>query len=177
MRLFKLFIITMGLLLSSSAQSPAPVQPTDPLASIYWLTGGTWVAEMKDAQGIVQTRIENRIRRSENGHLIKFVTTFVSHNKPEVHYEGIYAYDPASKRISYWYTGNDGDLTSGYVTADGNTFTHDFDIAHMNGKVDKLRSVIVRDGDNAYNWNVLSQKNGTWAELFHLRYVREKSGD
>src|SRR6266481_3795682 len=91
--------------------TPKPPEPS-PLTQISWLTGGTWVAEVKDEKGIA-TRIENRIRWSENGQLIKFITTFITHNKPEVHYEGIYAWDPAKKQISFWYTDSDGNLTQG----------------------------------------------------------------
>src|SRR3989442_15956955 len=97
---YKAGAILCALILSItvSAQNtpkPAPKTPEpSPLSQISWLTGGTWGAEVKDEKGIA-TRIENRIRWSENGQLIKFITTFISHNKPEVHYEGIYAWDPA----------------------------------------------------------------------------------
>lgn len=141
--------------------------------SLLPLTGGTWVAEIKDEQG-TPMRIENRMRWSENGQLIKFITTFIAHNKPDVHYEGIYAWDPAKKQISFWYTDKDGNLTQGTAAMSGETLTQDFDISNVGGRVDKLRSVIVRDGSDAYNWNVSAPKDGKWAELFHLRYAREK---
>lgn len=68
-------------------------------------------------------RIEKRIRWSDNKHLIKFATTFISHNKPEVDYEGIYAWDPAKKQISFWYTDKDGNLTVGTAALNGETLT------------------------------------------------------
>ena len=166
------------LLLASAAtlvsQTPAKLLEPTPLNQIAWLTGGTWVAEIKDPQGALATRIENRIKWSENKQLITFATTFISHNKPEVHYEGIYAWDPAKKRISFWYADKEGNLTQGVAAMTGDTLTQDFDILNTNGRDDKLRSLIVRDGTDSYNWNVSAQKDGQWAELFHLRYVREK---
>ncbi|MCU1309449.1 MAG: hypothetical protein JWO20_574 [Candidatus Angelobacter sp.] len=157
----------------SAQNTPKPPEPS-PLIQISWLTGGTWVAEIKGEPGAVTTRIENRIRWSENGQLIKFVTTFISHNKPEVHYEGIYAWDPVKKQISFWYSDNEGNLTQGTAAMVGETLTQDFDIAHMNGRVDKLRSLIVRDTPDSYQWNVSAPKEGKWAELLHLHYTREK---
>jgi hypothetical protein len=155
----------------SAQTAPKPPEPS-PLNQISWLTGGTWVAEVKDNQG-TSTRIENRIRWSENGQLIKFITTFISHNKPEVHYEGIYAWDPAKKQISFWYTDQDGNLTQGTAAMAGETLTQEFDIMHLNGRTDKLRSLIVRDTPDSYQWNVSGPKDGKWAELLHLRYIRE----
>jgi hypothetical protein len=156
-----------------SAQTPTKPPEPSPLTQISWLTGGTWVAEVKDEKGI-DTRIENRIRWSENGQLIKFITTFISNNKPEVHYEGIYAWDPAKKQIAFWYTDKDGNLTAGTAAMSGETLTQDFDIIHTNGKADKLRSLIVHDTPDSYQWNVSAPKEGKWVEVFHLRYAREK---
>jgi uncharacterized protein YndB with AHSA1/START domain len=139
------------------------------------MKGGVWVSEMKDATGTVVTRIETRIRGSENGQLIKFTTTFVEHNHPLLQYEGVYLYDPQSKQIQFYYTDSDGNYTHGHAAFSGVTLTQDFDIVQVNGQADTLRSLVVRDGDDAYNWNVMSKKSGEWKEIFHLRYVREKA--
>src|SRR5438105_3915835 len=168
--LLALLLNAASLFAQSAAKQPEPT----PLNQIGWLTGGTWVAEIKDTQGAVATRIENRIGWSENKQLIKFATIFISHNKPEVHYEGIYVWDPAKKQISFWYTDQEGNLTQGTAAMSGETLTQDFDIIHTNGKADRLQSLIVRDTPDSYNWNVSAQKNGQWAELFHLRYTREE---
>lgn len=151
---------------------PAPAM--NPLDAIAWLKGGTWVAEVKDKNGSVGTRIETRICGSENGRLIKFTTTFISHNKPDLHYEGVYLFNPQSKQIEFYYTDPDGNFTRGHAVFADKTLTQDFDIIHMDGQADTLRSLIVRDGENAYTWNVMTNKTGEWKEIFHLRYVREQ---
>ena len=161
-----LLAASIGLFAQPPAKSPGP------LNQIAWLTGGTWVAELKDDQG-VPLRIENRMRWSDNGQLIKFVTTFISHNKAEVHYEGIYAWDASRKQISFWYTDREGNLTQGTAAMAGETLTQDFAITHLNGNSDKLRSLIVRDAPDSYAWSVMGQKDGSWNEIFHLRYTRE----
>ena len=157
------------------AQTPPAAPTINPLDDIAWMKGGTWVAEIKDKDGNVTTRIESRVRGSENGHLIKFTTVFVEHNRPHLQYEGVYLYDPASKQIEFYYTDSEGNFTRGHAAFSGVTLTQDFDIVHANGQADTLRSLVVRDGDNAYNWNVMSNKTGDWKEIFHLRYQREKS--
>src|SRR5437016_6193858 len=160
-----------------AAQPESKSNAANPLDDIAWMKGGTWVAEVKDKEGNVATRIETRIRGSENGHLNKFTTTFIERNRPHLQYEGVYLYDPANKWIAFYYTDSEGNFTRGHAAFANGTLTQDFEIVHANGQADTLRSLVVRDGENAYNWNVMSKKSGDWAEIFRLRYVREKSGD
>jgi hypothetical protein len=167
---------------STIAKPPAgmaPVSALNPLDAIAWMKGGTWVAEMKDKNGKVTTRVETRIRGSENGHLMKFTTVFVENNHPHLQYEGVYMYNPQSKQIEFYYTDSEGNYTRGHAAfADATrTLTQDFDIVHTNGQADTLRSLVVRDGDDAYNWNVMSNKSGEWKEIFHLRYARERGAE
>jgi hypothetical protein len=164
----------VGIATAQSTDSKATPQPaSSPLDDIAWMKGGTWVAEVKDKDGNVATRIETRIRGSENGHLNKFTTTFIEHNRPHLQYEGVYLYDPANKWIAFYYTDSEGNFTRGHAAFANGTLTQDFDIVHANGQADTLRSLVVRDGENAYNWDVLSKKTGDWKEIIHLRYVRE----
>ncbi len=170
-------LVLLAVIVASStlagAQAPPKTAETSSLHQLDWITGGAWVAELKDERG-EPLRIENRMRWSENGQLIKFITTFISHNKPEVHYEGVYAWNPSTKQISFWYTDREGNFTQGTAVMSGNTLTQDFEIFHNNGRGDKLRSLIVRDTPDSYNWNVSSVKDDKWNEIFHLRYTREK---
>jgi hypothetical protein len=182
-----IFLAGLALLATASAQQSksAPQQPASqiseapasPLDAIAWLKGGAWVAELKDKDGAAATRIESRVRGSENGRLIKFTTTFISHNKPDLHYEGVYLYNPQAKQIEFYYTDTEGNFTRGHAAFADGRLTQDFEIIHMNGQAETLRSYVVRDGDNAYNWNVMSNKTGEWKELLHLHYVREGPAD
>ena len=178
-------LATLVIMAPAQAQPPStiakppreltPAEPPNPLEAISWMKGGVWVAEIKDKDGAVATRIETRIRGSENGHLIKFTTIFVEHNRPHLQYEGVYLFNPAQKQIDFFYTDSEGNFTRGVGSMSGDTLTQEFNIIHTNGQVDTLRSLVVRDGENAYNWNVMSKKTGEWKELLHLRYVREGS--
>ncbi|HZD32017.1 MAG TPA: hypothetical protein VE779_10205 [Candidatus Angelobacter sp.] len=56
--------------------------------------------------------MENHITWAPNHQAIQFVTDFNA--KP--HYNGFYAYDPAKKTITFYYTSEEGQLTVGTAT-------------------------------------------------------------
>ena len=170
-----LLALLLALILGSSlaAQSntaPAPAAP-DPLSAMAWFVGGTWTSDVKDTSDGTVTHVEERIRWSPNHQEIVFNVDF--NGKP--HYDGFYAFNPATKKIDFYYTSSEGELTIGTVTPDpdGKTFHQEFDIMHTNGTIGHLRSTLVRDGDNAYGFSVLMQKNGEWQQVFHIRYERK----
>ena len=165
--------LTMTLLnvnLPAQTTAPAAASP-DPLSAIAWFVGGTWTSDVKDSSDGSVTRVEERIRWSPNHRAIVFNVDF--NGKP--HYDGFYAFNPATKKIDFYYTNSEGELTIGGVTpdADGKTFNQEFDIMHMNGKTGHIRSTVVRDGDNAYWFSVFMPKDGDWQQVFHIRYERK----
>ena len=155
------------------AQSKPPAVPNadETLSPVVWLVGGTWVADVKDASDGTETHIENKIRWAPNHQAIEFVATF--NGKP--HYNGFYAYDPAAKSVGFYYTSSEGELTIGTATADsdGKTVHQDFDITHSDGKTGHLRSTLTRDGNDAYWFAVSMQKDGQWAEVLRIHYLRK----
>jgi len=155
--------------LNCAAQQPAP--KASPLEPVTWLVGGTWVSDVKDPQDGSVTHVENKIDWAPNHQAIEFYTRF----NGEPHYNGFYAYNAASKKISFYYTSSNGQLTIGTATPDpgGKTIQQEFDITQPDGKVGHVRSTIVRDGDNAYWFTVFLQKNGEWSPEFKIRYERK----
>lgn len=155
------------------AQAPAsPAQTVDsPLAPVAWLVGGTWMTDVKDPQDGTVTHVENHITWAPNHQAIQFVTDF--NGKP--HYNGFYAYDPAKQSINFYYTSEAGQLTIGTSTPDpdGKTLHQEFDVIQPKGRTDHLRSTIVRDGNDAYQFTVLEQRNGEWKQMFQITYKRK----
>jgi hypothetical protein len=155
------------------AQTNTPAAPVklEPLSAMAWFVGGTWTSEVKDDQDGSVTHVAERIRWSPNHQAIVFNVDF--NGKP--HYDGFYAYNPATKKIDFYYTNSEGELTIGTVTpdSDGKTFHQEFDIMHVNGNTGHVRSMLVRDGDNAYWFSVLMNRNGEWQQVFHIRYERK----
>lgn len=154
--------------LSAFAQEK-PAQPS-PLEPVAWFVGGTWVSDVKAPEGKI-THVENKIRWAPNHQAIEFLTRF----NGQPHYNGFYAYNAATKTINFYYTSSEGDLTIGTAVpdSDGKTLHQDFDLTSATGKVTHIRSTIERDGDNAYWFTVLLQKDGEWSPEFKIHYERK----
>jgi hypothetical protein len=154
------------------AQVPVPAKGAQsPLAPVAWLTGGTWVTDIKSPQDGSVTHVENHITWAPNHQAIQFVTEF--NGKP--HYNGFYAYDAAKAAIRFYYTAENGDLTIGTTTPDldGKTLRQEFDIIHCSGTTDHVRSTVVRDGEDEYQFTVFVQQNGQWKQIFQITYKRK----
>lgn len=168
---FCLVVIALGS--TAVAQAPtATKSPDSPLAPVAWLIGGTWTSDVEDLQDGSVTHVESHITWAPNHQAIQFVTDF--NGKP--HYNGFYAYDPVKKSINFYYTSEEGQLTIGTATpsSDGKTLGQEFDVMQPIGKTQHVRSTIVRDGNNAYDFSVfLQDKAGEWAQAFKIRYERK----
>ena len=161
-----------ALALNCAAQTKAEAPKPSPLEPVAWLVGGTWVSDIKDPKDGSVTHVENTIEWAPNHQAIQFLTRF--NGKP--HYNGFYAYNAASKKISFYYTNSEGQLTIGTAVpdADGKTLNQDFEIIQPDGRTGQVHSTIVRDGDNAYWFTVFLQKNGEWSPEFKIRYERKQ---
>ena len=164
-------MIATGQLFAQVKPAAPPQAPQDPLAPVAWFVGGDWVSEVKDNSDGSVTHVDNRIRWSPNHQAIVFNVEF--NGKP--HYDGFYAYNPASKKIEFFYTNSEGQLTIGTATpdADSKTLHQEFDIMHPDGTTEHLRSTIERDGNDAYWFSVLMSKSGNWEQVFRIHYVRK----
>jgi len=162
-----LMLALVGGCAAQAKPEPAKASTLDPIS---WLTGGTWVTDIKDPKGSV-THVENAIRWAPNGQAIGFLTKF----NGQPHYNGFYAYNAATKTIGFYYTSSEGDLTIGTAIpdADGKTLRQDFDLTDATGKISHIRSTVLRDGDNAYWFTVFLEKNGEWSPAFKIRYERK----
>jgi len=168
-----LLVLLVTLAGSALAQSKPPASPNadETLAPVAWFVGGTWVSEVKDPSDGSVTHVENRMRWAANHQAVEFNVDF--NGKP--HYDGFYAYNPATKTIAFYYTSSEGELTVGTATPDpdGKTLHQEFDIMHSDGKTGHLRSTVARDGNDAYWLTLFVQKNGEWTQVFRIRYERK----
>jgi hypothetical protein len=166
--LFAAFLLLCAF--SAFAQQKTEPVKSSPLDPVVWLVGGTWVTDIKSPDGKT-THVENNIGWAPNHQAIEFLTKF----NGEPHYNGFYAYNAATKKIGFYYTSSAGDLTIGTAVpdADGKTLQQDFDVTSANGKVQHIRSTIVRDGDNAYWFTVFLLKESEWSPEFKIHYERK----
>lgn len=168
-----LWMLLASMASSAVAQSqPAAKTSGSPLAPVAWFVGGTWTSDVKDPDDGSVTHVENHITWAPNHQAIQFVTDF--NGKP--HYNGFYAYDPAKKTINFYYTSEEGQLTIGTATPDGDgkILRQEFDVMQPTGATQHIRSTIARDGNDAYDFSVfLQNKAGDWVPLFKIRYERK----
>jgi hypothetical protein len=162
------------LVLSIISTVPATSQTQTPLDDFAWLVGGTWIAEVKPAEGKAPLRIESTCRWSENKRQIQFVTHFITPDSDIARYEGFYAWHPGKQKVAYWYTDEKGNFSEGTAAPQGEIV--EFELANISatGQVMPIRSEIRREGADAYSWKAYIQKDGEWTEAVSLRYVRRK---
>ncbi len=164
-------LLSSVMALNCAAQSKLDPAKPSPLEPVAWFVGGTWVSDVKDPGDGSVTHVENKIDWAPNHQAIEFFTKF----NGQPHYNGFYAYNPATKTIGFYYTNSEGELTIGTATpdSDGKTLHQDFDISHVDGRVSHVRSSIVRDGNDAYWFTVFLQKDSEWVQAFKIRYERK----
>lgn len=161
-----LFALCLFASLPLTAQETKAVTAS-PLSSIEFLVGD-WHATAAPPDR-KPTEIDNHIYWSENHAAIYFVTRF----NGQPHYSGMYAYDPATKEIAFWYVDTDGNSTQGTARAKGKRLIQEFTNSHPDGKQEKLHSFVDRaSDDNGYHWQVL--REGTTEPLIQLDYKRVK---
>lgn len=166
-----LVVTAVGFNAAAQSQTAAN-NAANALAPVAWLIGGTWTSDVKAPGDTAVTHVESHIKWAPNHQAIQFVTDF----NGKAHYNGFYAYDPVKKTITFYYTSTEGQLTIGTATpdADGNTLRQEFDTMQPAGTTQHIRSTIVRDGNNAYDFSVyLPDKTGEWAQAFKIRYERK----
>lgn len=146
-------------------------EPDRHLGPIAWMVGGTWATDVKPPNGPA-TRVENRLRYAPNNRAIEFNTDF----NGQSHYFGFYAWDPARKVISFWYTSAEGELTIGTVIPDPDrkTLHLEFTVNGPDGNPQELRSTIAADSDDFYLFTAFNKSKGAWVQLFQTRYDRQK---
>jgi hypothetical protein len=87
--------------------------------------------------------------------------------------ESIYRWDPRARRIRYDYYASDGGHSSGSVeaTPTGLNFPDDLYVG-ANGATLNLRTVHVRDGEGYRATSSARQPDGTWREMWTMRFTR-----
>lgn len=162
----RLLVLLVALTFSIGALAQQPKTSDNALAPIEWLVGD-WHATATSPEG-KSVRVDNHIYWSETHTAIFFVTRF--DGKP--HYSGMYAYDPGTKQIGFWYVDTDGNFTQGTTRAEGTKLIQDFATAKAEGTKQELHSSIERKTDgNSYHWQVW--RDDPSKILIQLDYVKK----
>ena len=112
--------------------------------------------DVKDPGDGAVTHVKNHITWAPNHQAIQFVTDF--NGKP--HYNGFYAYDPVKKTINFYYTVGGRPTHHWHRHARCRRQDAAPGIRHDACRLattQHIRSTIVRDGNNAYDFSVFLQ--------------------
>jgi len=169
-------ILSLVTLLPARATDPSP-PPTaqakkSPFEPIAFLVGGVWRGELPPGPNDTPISIEMRAEWLLNHQGIGFNSTYVGNDSRMPYASGSYFWNAAKQRLVFFYSDNEGGLTEGTVTLEGNALWHDFTITNVRGKVDKARAIITALTPDAYSNEIMLEKNGAWQKVVTVRYER-----
>ena len=169
-------LCALALLAIFAAAPPAKSQEQseNPLDQIAWMVGGKWQADGDQGPDGKPFHVEWSAHWGANHRTIDFAVSFLTDGKLVPEYNGLYAYNPAKKKVIFVYTDKEGNLTEGDAEISGERQEMEFDIIGTDGATHPFRSTVVRTGSDAYDWNVQNQKNGDWTVMFALKYKRTR---
>ena len=165
--------------LAALVAAPRPALPQqaaeNPLDQLAWMVGGTWKADGEKGPDGKPFHVEWSCRWGDNHRILEFTTRFLINGRLVPVYEGLYAWHPGKKKLIFVYTDNEGNLTEGAATMTGDHLEQEFDIVGVDGVAHPYRSTIIRRGPDDYDWDVSSQKDGAWTQMFALKYKRNRT--
>ena len=166
--------ISLTLILAAAVPAKAQGPAGNPLNQLAWMVGGKWQADAAKGPDGKPFHAEWKCRWGANHRTLNFTVWFRTDGRLVPVYTGLYAWNPAKKKLIFVYTDNEGALTEGGVVVDGNRLEQYFHIIGTDGVSRPYRSTIMRRGQDSYDWNVQSQKDGAWIPMFTLQYKRSR---
>ena len=153
------------MMLAQAAPKPAAAPP-DPLAVVAWMAG-TWHGEIKAPGGEV-TSVDMQLKRTLDGHVISFDTSF----NGSLQYEGQFAYDAVRKQIVFAYGGADGGWVEGNVQPQPEFLLWDFNVHESDGSSGHYQVHVHQDGADDFTWALFRPNGDGWAPMFQIKYHR-----
>lgn len=152
----------------NAALGQGGAKPGDPLASIAWLAGGVWRAEVPSPTGSGTTKIEQKMERTLGGRVMRFETSFDGTQE----YQGFFAYDATKKKVVFSYPSASGDVTNGEVAEGTGEVLLDFTVDHSQGAATHYQVHMKRTGPDDYTWGLFSAEGSGWKPMFQVKYHR-----
>jgi hypothetical protein len=173
-----------ALLLLSLVSVPLRAQPpaagaraSSPLAPLAFLVGGIWHADLPNTPQGQTVAIEAQYEWSANHQGIRFDSTWIIAGRRHAYASGLYAWNPAQKRLALWYTDAAGSLTTGTVEAVAGVLRHDLMVTDRSGNAEAVRAEIVPVDAQTYTDTIFTSKDGQWQKLIDVRYQRPAPPD
>ena len=163
-------VVTLGAAPAAQSQE----QSDNPLNQLAWMVGGKWEANVDQGPNGKPFHAEWQAKWGANHRTLNFTVWFLTDGKLVPEYNGLYAWNPGKKKIIFVYADKEGNLTEGDAVMSGERLEQEFHIIGTDGTARPFRSTVVRNGADAYDWNVEHQKDGAWEQMFALKYTRTR---
>jgi hypothetical protein len=165
-----LLLCNLGIVVAlSSSGANAIAQTQSDVASIGWLTGGTWVGTAPGSPLQVRTAYS----WSNNGRFVRFFTKFVMPSGTQNKYDGNIYLDPATHQVMTWYVHEDGAITRAVTAITPSGFTMTFSDADEDGRPANYRVEVARQADDRYLWRLFQETKAGWQPVLALTFVRQ----
>jgi hypothetical protein len=158
--------LAIAVALSSSGAS---AQAQSDVASLGWLTGGTWVGTAPGSPLQVKTTYS----WSNNGRFVRFFTKFVMPSGTQNKYDGNMFYDPATHKVMTWYVHEDGAITLAETSVTPSGFSMTFSDVDDAGRPVNYRVEVARQSNDRYQWKLFQQTKIGWEGVLALTFVRQ----
>jgi hypothetical protein len=156
----------------ASAAAP-PSQPVDPIQSLSWLVGGTWIADGKLPDGSPAT-VEATFEWAHHKRAVKYAIVKRSAGRVFPTIEGLCGWHPGRKTLVLWEVDQDGSLTESTVRVGGNRLSYDEVIYSINGSRLPVRAEAVRESEDRFVFRASIEKDGSWPVVFEAAYSRRQ---
>lgn len=153
--------------------APARAEAETPwtLNDLAWLTGGTWAAESRTADGAAATT-EVSYRWASDGKAIAYtlLRRVRATGAIDTTIDGLCGWHPEKKRVVLWEFDSQGNLTEGVFGEGG----HLDEVIHSaDGASQPVRSAIIRESDDRFRFSASVEREGAWVVVFEAEYTRQ----
>ena len=163
-----------SLLLFAFGAFAANAETATPLSPVASLVGGVWLADLPVKEGQSPTQLEARFSWAENKQAIRFSSAFIRDGKTSPYTDGFYAWNAVKGKLTIYYTDSKGGLTEGLISDEGSSLVCDLTVFEQNRETTPVRVRTTKIGDDVFTNEVMLKKDGEWARLVMVRYVRQK---
>ena len=144
------------------------------LASLGFLVGGTWRADLPPGADSRKMGIEARFEWTQNHQGIRFDSAWLAGDKKYPYSSGVYLWNPQLKQVVISYSDAEGALTTGTVSRADQVFEHDLQVIDSSGKIEKVRAKLTYSGSGSYTNAIYRLKDGQWDKFVEVHYNKVK---
>jgi len=148
--------------------------PATGLASLAFLTGGTWRADLPPGSDGQKAGIEARFEWTQNHQGIRFDSEWLAGERKYPYTSGVYLWNPQLKQIMISYSDADGALTTGTVSQADEVFEHDLQVIYPSGKIEKVQTKLTHAGSSSFTNAIYRLKDGQWDKFVEVHYNKVK---